>query len=61
VSAVSAEQTEVEVEDAPASLAPILQLVPAHEHTWALRETEYDDGFVLNRFECDSCTAVRFT
>lgn len=41
--------------------APILHLVPDHEHTWALRETEYDNGLALNRFECDACRAVRFT
>jgi hypothetical protein len=43
------------------SIAPVLHLVPAHEHTWALRDTEYDNGFSLNRFECDACSAVRFT
>jgi len=42
-------------------IAPVLQLVPAHEHTWALRDVEYDNGFSLNRFECESCSAVRFT
>jgi len=43
-------------------LAQVIQLVPQHEHTWALRETEYDDsGITLNRFECDGCPAVRFT
>ena len=50
-----------EVEEAPTSWAPVLQLVPAHEHTWALRDTEYDNGLTLNRFECETCTAVRFT
>ena len=42
-------------------LAPVLQLVPPHEHTWALRDTEYDNGLTLNRFECNGCSAVRFT
>lgn len=41
-------------------LAEVIRLVP-HEHTWSLRETEYDNGFALNRFECDSCPEVRFT
>ena len=42
-------------------LAPVIPLVPLHEHSWALRDTEYDNGMTLNRFECDGCTAVRFT
>ena len=46
---------------AEATLAPVLHLVPSHEHHWALRDTEYDNGFTLNRFECESCAAVRFT
>ena len=44
-----------------AHLAPVIPLVPLHEHTWALRDTEYENGFSLNRFECDGCSAVRFT
>lgn len=33
----------------------------AHEHLWALRETEHDDhGLSLNRFECD-CGGVSYT
>ena len=41
--------------------APVLRLVRAHEHSWALRDVEYDNGFSVNRFECESCSAVRFT
>ena len=42
-------------------LARVIPLVQPHEHTWALRDTEYDNGMTLNRFECDDCSAVRFT
>lgn len=52
------------LEIAPAEqehLAEVIQLVPLHEHAWALRDTEYDNGMTLNRFECDGCSAVRFT
>lgn len=42
-------------------LAEVIQLVRPHEHAWSLRDTEYDNGFSLNRFECDTCSAVRFT
>ncbi|MFL6107602.1 MAG: hypothetical protein ACJ72L_11625 [Marmoricola sp.] len=45
----------------PEHLAEVIQLVPLHEHTWALRDTEYDNGMTLHRFECDDCSAVRFT
>jgi len=45
----------------PEHLARVIQLVPLHEHSWALRDTEYDNGVTLNRFECDGCSAVRFT
>lgn len=41
--------------------APALHLVPGHEHAWALRDVEYDNGLSLNRFECESCNGVRFT
>jgi hypothetical protein len=51
----------IAVSDDIAPQAPVLHLVPTHEHIWALRETEYDNGLSLNRFECDSCAAVRFT
>lgn len=43
-----------------------LHMVPAlsafaHEHTWALRDTEhYDYGLTVNRFECD-CGGVSYT
>lgn len=34
---------------------------PAHDHLWALRDTEFDDsGIVLRRFEC-TCGAVTYT
>lgn len=60
VSALSAEPLEaVAVEHQ--QLAEVIQLVPLHEHTWALRDTEYEGGFAVRRFECDACTAVRFT
>jgi hypothetical protein len=42
-------------------LAPVIALVHPHEHSWALRDTEYDNGLTLHRFECDGCSAVRFT
>ncbi|RNL79152.1 hypothetical protein [Nocardioides marmorisolisilvae] len=42
-------------------LAEVIRLVPQHDHTWALRDTEYDNGLTLHRFECDGCSAVRFT
>jgi len=42
-------------------LADVIQLVRPHEHAWSLRDTEYDNGLTLNRFECDTCSAVRFT
>ncbi len=43
-----------------------LRVVPpggtaAHDHLWALRDTEHDDfGLTLNRFECD-CGDVSYT
>ena len=60
--------------DAPLSLVPEhgtirterhLRLVPTpsrqtHDHTWSLRETEYDDlGLIVRRFECD-CGGVSY-
>lgn len=36
-----------------------LRIVPPHEHTWSLRDTEYEDGHALRRFEC-ACGSVTF-
>lgn len=36
-----------------------LRIVPDHEHTWSLRDTEYEDGRALRRFEC-ACGSVTF-
>jgi hypothetical protein len=34
---------------------------PVHEHTWTLRETEYDEnGLTTDRFECE-CGDVSYT
>ena len=38
---------------------PPSDLTDAHEHTWALRDTEYDEGITLSRFEC-ACGGVRY-
>ena len=51
---------EADVEE-QVHLAEVIQLVPLHDHIWALRDTEYDNGLTLRRFECESCAAVRFT
>lgn len=37
----------------PAIRARHLAVAPAHDHSWALREVEYDDhGATLHRYEC---------
>lgn len=39
-------------------VSPLTALI--HDHTWTLRETEYDDcGLTLNRFEC-GCGGVSY-
>jgi hypothetical protein len=32
-----------------------------HAHAWELRDVDFDDGVVSNRYECDGCGAVWFT
>lgn len=46
--------------DETTSPAIVLRLVPRHEHTWALRAVEFDDGLEVRRYECGSCDDVQF-
>jgi len=49
-----------EVHEQPAPAAPLLRLVPGHEHAWQLRAVEYDESFEVRRYECEGCTEVMF-
>jgi hypothetical protein len=36
-----------------------LRIAPVHDHTWILRDTEYDGGLVVRRYDC-LCGDVTF-